>query len=130
MVYVMDASALLALARGERGGDVVQDLLQTHECVACGVTMAEVGAKLIDLGLPETELSRALGQFDVGVLDFNLELAAASAALRTATKPAGLSLGDRACLALAHQMSAIAVTADSAWLDVAESVGVKVLMIR
>ncbi len=130
MIYVLDASALLALARGERGADVVQDLLQNHECVASSVNMAEVGAKLIDLGLPESELARALHQFDVGVLDFNLEHATTSAALRTQTKSVGLSLGDRACLALARHMEATAVTADSAWLDVAEALHVKVLMVR
>ncbi len=130
MIYVMDASALLALARGERGCDVVQDLLQTQECVASSVNMAEVGSKLIDLGLPQPELARALQQFDVGVVDFSAEHASASSALRTLTGPAGLSLGDRACLALAQLMEATAVSADSAWLDVADAIGAKVLMIR
>ena len=130
MIYVMDASALLALARGERGCDVVQDLLQTQECVASSVNMAEVGSKLIDLGLPQPELTRALQQFDVGVVDFSAEHASASSALRTLTGPAGLSLGDRACLALAQLMEATAVSADSAWLDVADAIGAKVLMIR
>ena len=130
MIYVMDASALLALARGERGFDVVQDLLQTQECVASSVNMAEVGSKLVDLGLPPSELPHALAQFQVGVLDFGLEHATASSALRTLTRHVGLSLGDRACLALAKLMDATAVTSDSAWLDIADAIAVKVLMIR
>ena len=129
-MHVMDASALLALARGERGAEVVEELLETSDCVASSVNMAEVGAKLVDAGLPVSDLARALAQFDVGVVDFSAELAQSSAALRQVTRSVGLSLGDRACLALAGQLDAIAVTADGAWLDVADAVGVTVLMIR
>jgi ribonuclease VapC len=50
--------------------------------------------------------------------------------LRPLTKFAGLSLGDRACLALAQLMQGCAVTADRAWLDVAAVVQIKVQMIR
>ena len=129
-MHVMDASALLALARGERGAEVVEELLETSDCVASSVNMAEVGAKLVDAGLPVSDLARALAQFDVGVVDFSAELAQSSAALRQVTRSVGLSLGDRACLALAGPLDAIAVTADGAWLDVADAVGVTVLMIR
>ena len=130
MMQVMDASALLALVRGEPGSDVVLDLLGSQECVASSVNMAELGSKLIDLGLPQAELERALRQFDVDVIDFNHEQAALSAALRQPTKPMHLTLGDRACLALAKQLDAVAVTADSAWLDVQQAEGVRVLLIR
>ena len=130
MMQVMDASALSALARSEPGSDVVQDLLGSQECVASSVNMAEVGSKLNVLGLPQAELERALRQFDVDVIDFNHEQAALSVALRQHTKSVGLSLGDRACLALAKQLDAVAVTADSAWLDVQQAVGVQVLLIR
>ena len=129
-MLVMDAPALLALARGERGAEVVEELLETSDCVASSVNMAEVGAKLVDAGLPVADLPRALAQLDVGVVDFSAELAQTSSALRAVTRSVGLSLGGRACLALAGQMGAIAVTADSAWLEVAEAAGVKVLMIR
>lgn len=129
-MHVMDASALLALARGERGAEVVEDLLETSDCVASSVNMAEVGAKLLDAGLPVADLSRALAQLDVGVVDFSAEHAQTSSALRAVTRSVGLSLGGRACLALAQHMGATAVTSDSAWMDVADAVGVKVLMIR
>ena len=106
MIYVMDASALLALMQGERGGDVVDDLIIDHECVASSVNIVEVGTRLVDKGLAPVHLARTLKELDVQVIDFDLEQALQSAALRQTTRQAGLSLGDRACLALAQLMKA------------------------
>lgn len=130
MIHVLDASALLAVSKGERGADFVMDLINTKDCVISSVNMAEVGARLLDLGLPIHELGRGMAQFSVDIVDFNQEQALASAALRPLTKSAGLSLGDRACLALAKLMEGTAVTADRAWLDIAETTQIKVLLIR
>ncbi len=130
MLYVMDASALLALMQGERGGDVVDELIVNNECVASSVNIVEVGTRLVDKGLAPVHLARALKELDVQTIDFDLEQALLSATMRVGTRQAGLSLGDRACLALAQLMKGTAVTADSAWVDVADAVGVKVLMIR
>jgi ribonuclease VapC len=130
MMYVMDASALLALMQGEPGSDVVDELIQDQECIASNVNIAEVGTKLIDKGLAPGQLTRTLKELNVQPIDFNLEQATLCASLRLSTKHVGLSLGDRACLALAQLVKGTAVTGDSAWSDVAEAVGVKVLMIR
>ena len=130
MIHVMDASALLALARGEHGYELVEEMIQTKECVISSVNMAEVGAKLIDKGLPETQLPRVLLQFQVDIIDFNLEQAARSASLRPLTRSFGLSLGDRACFALAQLMNGCVVTADRAWSDVEDALQLKVIQIR
>ena len=130
MLYVMDASALLALMQGERGGDVVNDLIAEHECVASIVNIVEVGTGLVDKGLAPVHLARTLKELDVQTIDFDLEQALVCASLRVTTRQAGLSLGDRACLALAQLMKGTAVTSDSAWVDVADAADVKVLMIR
>lgn len=50
--------------------------------------------------------------------------------LRTATRRSGLSLGDRACLALARVQGAVAVTADRVWLPLAEPLGIVIECIR
>jgi ribonuclease VapC len=128
--YVMDASALLAVARGERGADMVSDYLDSEQCVISAINLAEVGSKLVDLGLPESELSRALKQFNVAVIDADFELAVSISALRLQTKVQGLPLGDRSCLALAKHLNGIAVTADKAWSDLDESLAILVLQIR
>lgn len=130
MIHVLDSSALLAVSKGERGAEFAIELINSKDCVISSVNMAEVATRLLDLGLPAHELQRAVAQFGVDVIDFNQEQALACAALRPLTKSAGLSLGDRACLALAKLMDGIAVTADQAWQDVQISAGVKVLMIR
>jgi PIN domain nuclease of toxin-antitoxin system len=62
------------------------------------------------------------------IVDFDVALAEATGALWEATRAAGLSLGDRACLALARATGATAVTADRAW--VALDVGVEVRLVR
>ena len=131
MLHVLDASALLALMQSEPGSEVVDALLEDHECVASSVNIAEVGSKLVDKGLAPDQLSRVLSQIDVQTIDFDAEQATACAALRANTRAQGLSLGDRACLALARGMQATAVTADRAWADLDESViGVRVQLIR
>ncbi|QTD46082.1 type II toxin-antitoxin system VapC family toxin [Ottowia testudinis] len=131
MLHVLDASALLALMQSEPGADVVDALLEDHECVASSINIAEVGSKLVDKGLAPDELRRVLKQIDVQAIDFDAEQATACAALRAVTREWGLSLGDRACLALARGMQGVAVTADRAWADLDEAVtGARVLLIR
>lgn len=130
MIHVLDASALLAVSKGEKGADLVLDLLEAGDCVISSVNVAEVANKMLEFGLPPHELKRAIGQFMVDVIDFNQEQALACAELRPLTKSAGLSLGDRACLSLAKLMNGTAVTSDRPWMAIAEAVGVKVLMIR
>ena len=130
MIYVMDASALLALSQGERGYEIVEALIQSQECAISSVNMAEVGSKLVDKGLPEKDLSRVLKQYQVDIIDFSTEQAIRSAAIRSLTRSSGLSLGDRACFALAQLMQGCVVTTDRAWSAVEEDLGVKVVQIR
>ncbi|HOB67520.1 type II toxin-antitoxin system VapC family toxin [Ottowia sp.] len=131
MLYVLDASALLAVMQSEPGAEVVDALLEDQECVASSVNIAEVGTKLVDKGLPPEQFSRVLKQIDVQPIDFDAEQATACAALRAVTREYGLSLGDRACLALARGMQGVAVTADRAWGDLdAAAIGVRVQLIR
>jgi ribonuclease VapC len=130
MLYVMDASAMLALMQAEKGWEVVDELIQAQQCVASCVNIAEVGTKMIDKGLAPSQLERTLKEMNVQPVDFDLEQSLFCAELRLSTKYAGLSLGDRACLALTKLMDGTAVTSDRAWLDIAETTKIKVLMIR
>jgi ribonuclease VapC len=130
MIHVIDASALLAVARGEHGANFVLDLISTEECVISSVNVAELASKLIDLGLPLMELPHAIAQFNVDVIDFSHEQAILSAQMRPLTKAIGLSLGDRACIALTKSLDGCAVTADRAWLDIADAFGVAIRFIR
>lgn len=130
MLYVMDASAILALMQAEKGWEVVDDLIREQQCVASCVNIAEVGTRMIDKGLAPSQLERTLKELDIQPVDFDLEQSTLCAELRLSTKFAGLSLGDRACLALTKLMGGTAVTSDRAWLDIAEVTQINVKMIR
>jgi len=123
---VLDASALLALINAETGADQVQELLP--QAAISTVNLAEVVTRLINMKMPENEMRTTLAGLTLKVLPFDEEQAFLAGILSEATRPLGLSLGDRACLALALTTSATAVTADRAWLDL--KIGVNITLIR
>jgi PIN domain nuclease of toxin-antitoxin system len=92
--------------------------------------LAEVLSKLSDHGLPAQEAARAVAILGLEVAPMTEDQAQRSAELRPATRAAGLSLGDRACLALAMELNAPALTADRSWAGVAEAAGVVVQVVR
>lgn len=125
-MQVLDASAVLALLWSEPGADVVLSHLADAHMSA--VNMTEVLSRMIDRGFSlEVSLSLVEG---IGCLvhDHALDLAIATAALRPVTRRLGLSLGDRACLALAQSLGAGVVTADRAWAG--SDLGVAITVIR
>jgi PIN domain nuclease of toxin-antitoxin system len=81
----------------------------------CAVNLAEVVAKMSELGMDAVLVARVLDPLQLKIVPFDAVLAHASGMLRPATKALGLSLGDRACLALAAGLGAIALTTDQVW---------------
>lgn len=112
---MLDASALLAMLQGEPGGEVVQELLKT--AVISSVNWSEVAQKALDWQAEVEGLRQELGALGLEVLPFTAAVAETTARLRSSTRQAGLSLGDRACLAVAAVLGLPAVTADRIWLD-------------
>jgi len=125
-IFVLDASALLCLINRERGWESVVEALPRSRIGA--VNLGEVVARMCDRGMTPDAIDTALSLLDLHVIEFDAELARASGLLRQKTRAAGLLLGDRACLALAARLGAIALTADRAWLDV--DAGANIEMIR
>lgn len=115
MIVVFDASALLTVALAERGEEAVLELLSQPGGEVSAVNWSEVGAKLAERGLPAADIGRELSTFGLDVIPFDEAQATLAAALRPVTKPLGLSLGDRSCLALAQLRGARVVTADATW---------------
>ena len=112
-MIVLDSSALLALLFFEPGCERVAELVP-RSCMST-VNLAEVLGRLARDG---RALDAALGQIErmrIVWVDFDRELAIGAAALLVPTASLGLSLGDRACLALARLRNLPAVTADRAW---------------
>jgi ribonuclease VapC len=116
MTVVLDASAVLALLNQEPGADMVKE--QLADAMMSVVNAVEVGTKLVDRGMTVEAAYDALELLEIDMVDFDLPLAQTAIRLRGATRPVGLSLADRACLALAVREKAIAITADRVWAGV------------
>ena len=123
--HVLDASALLCLLFEEPGHERVETALGSA-CIAAA-NLAEVVGKLVDRGVPADEAIADLRSVDLEVIDMDRAQAEAAGALRAATRAAGLSLGDRACLALAQSLGAAALTTDRAWAGLDGGVAVEVV---
>ena len=126
---VLDASALIALLYGEPGGDRVADALDRGAAIST-VNLAEVVGRLSDAGVQEAVIASLLAPLRLAVFDFDIPAAFHTGLLRPLTRAAGLSLGDRACLALAHHLGVPALTTDRNWEAVQNAVGVRVELLR
>ena len=126
--YVLDASALLCLFNQEEGQERVRAALS--ESVISAVNYSEVVAKLVERGGPVATVGRALEHLHLTVVEFDRAQAVEGGALRQATRQAGLSFGDRACLALAKSRGLVALTADQAWAHLDDAVGITVELVR
>ena len=123
---VLDSSAVLAWLLQETGHQAVLPLLP--RAIINTVNWAEVIQRGDTLGLFLPEMLPRVEAEGLTVTEFSIDEAATAGRLRAATRSAGLSLGDRACLASALIHSVPAVTADRPWLRV--SVGVDIVLIR
>ena len=110
---VLDASALLALFNNEVGADKVETVLP--HSVMSAVNASEVIAELNKKLDISPEEGKTMINTVTKVLPFNLDFAAKTAQLRKETLHLGLSLGDRACLALGISLSLPVYTADKIW---------------
>ena len=122
---VLDASALMALIRGEAGADRVEARLPG--AIISTVNQAEVQAKLVTAGL-EVELAWwHIAEAGCEAVPFHEEHARIAGGLVSVTRPLGLSLGDRACLALAIQRQATVYTTNRAWQTLALGIEIEVI---
>lgn len=123
---VLDATAVLALLNDEPGARTVVSLLP--RAVISTVNLAEVVGKLAEAGMPEGMIQTVLGHLGLVVIPFDEALAVRTGLLRPATSDYGLSLGDRACLALGQHLRRPVLTADRMWKTV--KLDVEIQMIR
>ncbi len=125
MAIVFDSSALLAIAFDETGAERAVEALP--DGILSAVNASEVVACLIDRGVPEASAQSRLRDFDIPIRPFDEALAVAAGSLRTTTRQQGLSLGDRACLALARRERAPVITADRNWSRLALDLDVRLI---
>jgi PIN domain nuclease of toxin-antitoxin system len=123
---VVDASALLALLHAEPGAETVEEAVE-HAAVST-VNWSEIYQRSLVRGVDVVGLRSDIEALGLDIVPFTVEDAEQAAELSPPTRHLGLSLGDRACLALALRLGVPALTADRSWLDV--DVGVQVETIR
>lgn len=114
-VYILDSSAVLAAFFAEPGADLVAERM--NGALLSAVNHAEVVTKLVDRGIPREQIIEIMAQLDIDIVPFDREQATIAGLLRAATRTAGLSLGDRACLALAMSRKGVALTTDRVWTE-------------
>ena len=110
---VLDSSALIALIKNEKGAEVVEPLM--GRIVMSAINIAEVAGILIDLGMSHEECKNSIEPFVDLIVPLDLQQAFEIALLKKLTKDKGLSIGDRACIALGTAMNLPIYTADKIW---------------
>jgi len=125
MSVVLDSSALLAFIQAESGGEAVAGVV--GEALMSSVNLAEVITKLVER-TGSLEIARmALGMASVDVVDFDRPQAEQAGLLVKTTRSHGLSLGDRACLALAMREGVPVLTADRIWAKLKLNIEVRLI---
>jgi PIN domain nuclease of toxin-antitoxin system len=123
---VLDASALLAFLQNEPGADKVEAVL-TRSCISA-VNLAEALSKLVQYGKPLDAVTYQIDRLRLPVIPFDAGEAKIVASLWPSTRASGLSLGDRARLALGLRLGVPVLTAERAWATL--KIGVDVGVIR
>src|ERR1700691_457319 len=123
---VLDASAILAVINRERGSDTLTAELLAH-AAASTVNLAEVQTKLVSRGWTSEQAWEDATSPLREVLSFDEEQARIAGDLVIPTRHLGLSLGDRACLALGMALKAPVYTAEKAWKKLKLSVRIPVI---
>lgn len=125
-MIVLDSSAILTYLYAEAGHEAVPPLLQ--EAHVSAANWSETMQKIAFHGGDADRQGALLVVLGVTVEPLTREDAERAARLYPATRPAGPSLGDRCCLALAERLQAPALTADRAWSGL--DVGAEVRLLR
>lgn len=127
-IVVCDASVVIALLRGEDGADSVREALERVDSATLAAWISTVNLCEVHQALGP-QLPEIIGAGSViEPVAFSEEHARQAAALRDATRHAGLGIADRACLAVAKTLQLPVLTTDRVWADV--DVGVDVRVIR
>jgi PIN domain nuclease of toxin-antitoxin system len=124
---VLDASALLVVLNREPGAEKLTPQLLSA-AISSTVNLAEVQSKLVSRGIKPDEAWEATISPIRESAVFTDEQAKIAGSLIARTSAFGLSLGDRACLALGIALKAPVYTADRSWKNL--KLGVRIHLVR
>lgn len=126
MIYVIDTSVVLAILFDEPGSKEASKVIAGS--LMSSVNLSEVLTKCIENAASAEFAETQVLRLGVELVPFTAEDAMAAAKLRPLTRHRGLSMGDRACLALALRYNQPVLTADRQWAEL--DVDVDVCLIR
>ena len=125
---ILDSSAILAVLQDEPGQEAVLPVLE--DALVSTVNLAEVATCIARLGVPKDVVHTTVAKLPVQPCDFTSELVALTGTLIQETRQFGLSLGDRACIALSMMRKIPVLTADRIWKELEHSLDIEVQLIR
>jgi ribonuclease VapC len=128
MRLVLDSSAVLALLKPE-SAKVDLDALVPGQPISA-INYSEAADYFSRLGKSRRDIGRLLSSLDLDIVPVDPELALDAAMMRPMTDAAGLSMGDRCCIALAQRLAVPSLTGDRRWADIAAAVDVELVFIR
>lgn len=126
MTIVLDASAVLAIVLDEPGADIV--LPHVRGAMLSAVNLVEVIQRMAAYRVGSGDTLQQLARLEVEVASFDQAQAEIVASLRDKTRHKGISLADRACIALARAHKLPVYTADRIWTEIDH--GVQIVLIR
>lgn len=124
-MIILDASALLAYLHKETGWEAVQGVI-AEACIG-SVNWSEVAQKITQKGMDVEAVRGLLGELGLTIEPFSVDQAEFAAQLWEKGKQYGLSLADRACLALAMQHETTVMTADRAWSELTLNIDMQLI---
>jgi PIN domain nuclease of toxin-antitoxin system len=125
---VLDASALLAILNQEPGSEIFTEQFELLESARMSaVNVAEAYGKLVAVGIDPEDAWEAVTAPVSEIVDFDKDQAKMAGSLLPQTRSLGLSLGDRACLALAIALGAPVYTADRAWKNLRLRISIHII---
>ena len=125
---VLDSSAILAVIQDEPGQEVVLPVLEG--ALVSTVNLAEVATCIAKLGVPKDVVHTTIAKLPIHPCNFGYDLVCFTGALIQETRQFGLSLGDRACLALGMMRKIPVFTADRVWKELENSLDIQVQLVR
>ena len=123
---MLDSSVVLAIMLKETGRDVLDGVVD--DLALSTVNLGEVVTKLVEYGYLPGAVARAIAPFRAWCRPLTEAQAMQAGLWRGVTKRLGLSLGNRCCLALGHDLKATVYTTDRAWAGL--DLGVRVEVVR
>ena len=124
-MIALDASALLAFLFRETGHEQVAEAM-SEACIST-VNLAETLGRFSRDGMDSTVIMARLADSALEIVPFSPQQALLCAKLLPKTRKLGLSLGDRACIALAMDRRIVAMTADREWAALGDVAGISLI---